>query len=159
MAYIGNSNTTQSFTPAIDYFSGNASTTAFTLSRPVASVAQVQAVIENVPQATLEDPVLLCGSMFGLGAMCRDGVYRQLRRHRLFESNIAIAQPACWHQHPSLGVYGHGSGQGNPIKGYMANAAERAAVMGIDWMTARDIAEAIPPAYTEYIGAFIRSVL
>jgi len=116
-------------------------------------------VIENVPQATLEDPVLLCGSMFGLGAMCRDGVYRQLRRHRLFESNIAIAQPACWHQHPSLGVYGHGSGQGNPIKGYMANAAERAAVMGIDWMTARDIAEAIPPAYTEYIGAFIRSVL
>ena len=35
---------------AIDYFSGNASTTAFTLSRPVASVAQVQAVISNVPQ-------------------------------------------------------------------------------------------------------------
>jgi len=50
MAFIGNTNTTQAFTPAIDYFSGNASTTAFTLSRPVASVAQVQAVISNVPQ-------------------------------------------------------------------------------------------------------------
>lgn len=50
MSYIGNTAQTQGFTPAIDYFSGNASTTAFTLSRPVASVAQVQAVIENVPQ-------------------------------------------------------------------------------------------------------------
>jgi hypothetical protein len=50
MAYIGNTNTTQAFTPAIDYFNGNGSTTAFTLSRPVASVAQVQAIIENVPQ-------------------------------------------------------------------------------------------------------------
>ena len=44
-------------------------------------------------------------------------------------------------------------------KRHVRLAAERAAVMGIDWMTARDIAEAIPPAYTEYIGAFIRSVL
>lgn len=50
MASIGNSPTQQAFTPAIDYFSGNASTTAFTLSRPVASVAQVQAVVNNVAQ-------------------------------------------------------------------------------------------------------------
>ena len=50
MAVIGNSATQQAFTPAVDYFSGNASTTAFTLSRPVASVAQVEAVIENVVQ-------------------------------------------------------------------------------------------------------------
>jgi len=50
MAAIGNSPTQQAFTPAIDYFSGNGSTTAFTLSRPVASVAQVQAVIDNVAQ-------------------------------------------------------------------------------------------------------------
>jgi len=50
MAFIGNTNTTQGFTPAIDYFSGNGSTTAFTLSRPVASVAQVQAVVNNVAQ-------------------------------------------------------------------------------------------------------------
>jgi len=50
MSYIGNTSTTQAFTPAIDYFSGNASTTAFTLSRPVASVAQVQVVVNNVAQ-------------------------------------------------------------------------------------------------------------
>ena len=50
MSYIGNTNTTQAFTPAIDYFSGNGSTTAFTLSRPVASVAQVQVTIDNVAQ-------------------------------------------------------------------------------------------------------------
>jgi len=50
MAFIGNTPTTQSFSPATDYFSGNGSTTAFTLSRPVASVNQVEAVIENVVQ-------------------------------------------------------------------------------------------------------------
>lgn len=50
MSYIGNTSTTQAFTPAIDYFSGNGSTVAFTLSRPVASVAQVQVVVNNVPQ-------------------------------------------------------------------------------------------------------------
>jgi hypothetical protein len=50
MSYIGNTSTTQAFTPAVDFFNGNGSTVAFTLSRPVASVAQVQAVISNVPQ-------------------------------------------------------------------------------------------------------------
>lgn len=50
MSYVGNTNTTQAFTPAIDYFSGNGSTVAFTLSRPVASVAQVQVVVNNVAQ-------------------------------------------------------------------------------------------------------------
>ena len=50
MAFIGNTSTTQAFTPAVDYFNGNGSSVAFTLSRPVASVAQVQVVIENVPQ-------------------------------------------------------------------------------------------------------------
>lgn len=50
MGYLGNSPQNQAFTPRVDYFSGNASATSFTLSFPVASVAQVQAVIENVPQ-------------------------------------------------------------------------------------------------------------
>lgn len=50
MSYIGNTNTTQAFAPAVDFFNGNGSTVAFTLSQPVASVAQVQAVISNVPQ-------------------------------------------------------------------------------------------------------------
>jgi hypothetical protein len=50
MSYIGNTTQTQAFSPVVDYFSGNGSTTAFTLSRPVASVAQVQVTIDNVAQ-------------------------------------------------------------------------------------------------------------
>lgn len=48
--YLGNTPTQQVFTPSIDYFNGDGSTLAFTLTRQVASVAQVQVVIENVPQ-------------------------------------------------------------------------------------------------------------
>src|SRR5689334_23270866 len=47
-------------------------------------------VIENVPDAPLRDPVLVCGAALGLGAVCRDGVYRVLRRHRMFESNMPL---------------------------------------------------------------------
>lgn len=50
MSYLGNAPDQQTFTPQVDYFSGNNSTTSFTLSRNVASVAQVEAVIENVVQ-------------------------------------------------------------------------------------------------------------
>lgn len=50
MAYLGNNPTQQAFQPAIDYFSGNGATSSFTLSRPVASVAQVQVVVNNVQQ-------------------------------------------------------------------------------------------------------------
>jgi len=50
MSYVGNTPTQQAFSPAIDYFSGNGSTVAFTLSRPVASVAQVEVTVNNVPQ-------------------------------------------------------------------------------------------------------------
>ena len=50
MAYIGNTVQTQGFAPAVDYFSGNGVTVTFTLSRPVASVAQLTAVIDNVIQ-------------------------------------------------------------------------------------------------------------
>jgi hypothetical protein len=54
MSYLGNNPTQQAFTPAVDVFSGNGSTTAFTLSRQVASVAQVEAVIENVVQSPVD---------------------------------------------------------------------------------------------------------
>ena len=50
MSYLGNTATTQAFTPAIDYFSGDGSTVAFTLSRPVANTAQLIVVVANVPQ-------------------------------------------------------------------------------------------------------------
>ena len=54
MAFLGNTPTQQSFTPATDVFSGNGSTTSFTLSRAVASVSQIEAVIENVQQSPVD---------------------------------------------------------------------------------------------------------
>jgi len=48
--YIGNTVQNQGFTPQVDFFSGNASTTAFTLSRPVASVYQMIVNVANVDQ-------------------------------------------------------------------------------------------------------------
>jgi hypothetical protein len=50
MAFIGNTVQTQGFTPAIDYFNGNGVTVTFTLSRPVASVAQMIVAVDNVIQ-------------------------------------------------------------------------------------------------------------
>jgi len=50
MAYIGNTVQNQGFTPAIDYFNGNGVTVTFTLSRPIASVAQVIVAVDNVIQ-------------------------------------------------------------------------------------------------------------
>ena len=48
--YIGNTPQNQAYTPAVDFFSGNASTTTFTLSRPVASTYQMIVVVANVAQ-------------------------------------------------------------------------------------------------------------
>lgn len=50
MAYIGNTVQNQGFAPAIDYFNGNGVTVTFTLSRPIASVAQVIVAVDNVIQ-------------------------------------------------------------------------------------------------------------
>ena len=119
-------------------------------------------VIENVPRSPLLEPIHLCGSMFGLGATCRDGQWRQLRRHRLFEFGGGLCAPAlapsCWHQGEPLGVYGNGGGQaktvwnGGPNRGYMGTKSERVEAMGIDWMSNAELSQAIPPAYTEWIG-------
>ncbi len=110
-------------------------------------------VIENVPTAPLlRSPglfgahgLLLCGSMFGLG------IERgQLRRHRLFESNQAFEQPPCRHKGRAVGVYGHGGHSGKHRMLYRQEAAE---ALGIDWMNRDELTQAIPPAYTEFIGA------
>lgn len=108
-------------------------------------------VIENVPGAPLADPVTLCGSMFDLGTVCRDGVYRQLRRHRLFESNVPLSTLTCDHQGQAVGVYGLGGG-GQMARGYKGDKKDSLAAMGTDWMDRKGVSQAIPPAYTEYIG-------
>lgn len=112
-------------------------------------------IIENVPGAPLRSPIILCGSMFGLGAQCTDG-YRQLRRHRLFEANFQVASPGpCRHEGGAIGVHGGGpvvrppgAGRG----GYQGLKAECVAAMGIDWMNKAELSQAIPPAYTEHLG-------
>ena len=115
-------------------------------------------VIENVVGAPLVNPVVLCGSMFGLGATCRDGKWRQLRRHRLFESNVPMIAPTCQHEGEPVGVYGHGGGQAKTVwnggtkRGYMGTTMERKNAMNIYWMTRDELSQAIPPAYTEWIG-------
>ncbi|HEY4452412.1 MAG TPA: hypothetical protein VGN13_12555 [Solirubrobacteraceae bacterium] len=108
-------------------------------------------VIENVVGAALSEPVMLCGSMFGLRA---NG--RQLRRHRLFECSFPTMRPPCQHRGQPVGVYGHGGG-GDMTRGYKGTAAEYREAMGIDWATKAEIAQAIPPAMTEFIGGFLRA--
>lgn len=111
-------------------------------------------VIENVMGARSEmrDPIMLCGSMFGLSGMGRDGVQRQLRRHRLFESNMPLLAPQCHHEGEPVGVYGTGGG-GPQTRGYKAHLEDAREAMGIDWMGMDDLREAIPPAFTQFIGS------
>jgi DNA (cytosine-5)-methyltransferase 1 len=102
-------------------------------------------VIENVPGAPLRSDVILCGSMFGL----------QVRRHRWFETNMPIAPwtPSCDHSRPITGVYGHPHGAEGAYPGMLPGDLDTwSAAMGIDWMTAAELADAIPPAYTEWVG-------
>jgi DNA (cytosine-5)-methyltransferase 1 len=117
-------------------------------------------VIENVEGAPMPGALLLCGSEFGLGTRCRDGRYRYLRRHRLFESNawlMGAGGCVCSGQ-ATVGVYGTGGG-GPMTRGYKGHPEEARAAMGIDWMTREDIAQAIPPAYTEFVGGQLAAIL
>lgn len=109
-------------------------------------------VVENVDGADLDGfyRIVLCGSAFGLGAVCDDGIYRQLQRHRQFVTNVAMMQPGCSHAGPTIGVYGHGPQRGK--RGFGGNAREAAEALGIDWMTRDGLSQSIPPTYTAYIG-------
>jgi DNA (cytosine-5)-methyltransferase 1 len=114
-------------------------------------------VIENVPGAPLDNPVMLCGAAFGLEAQCADGKRRVLQRHRLFESNVWLMSPGCaCGAAERIGVYGNGGAcsprHGGRHRGYQGSKAERSAAMGVDWMAVRELSQAIPPAYTRFIG-------
>ncbi len=108
-------------------------------------------VIENVQGAPLENTVKLCGSSFGLG----------VRRHRLFESNVMLWNPPpCRHelQPEPIDVTGGGPSKGPRLDGKGGRSRKPRTVkeagdaMGIDWMTRAELNEAIPPAYTAWIG-------
>lgn len=110
-------------------------------------------LIENIPSARrhLIDPAQVCGQALGLG----------VRRHRLFESNRFLFGTPCHHPRgvAPIGVYGdHAEDSTNrrpngTSRGQRARTlAEARSAMGIDWMGWDDLTEAIPPAYTEYLG-------
>lgn len=119
-----------------------------------------QWVIENVEGAPLSSPALICGLALGLG----------VKRHRLFESPILLFGTVCpaGHRGDYLSIFGHGAQEKVGGKGWVtvygggaprtadrrrrANAELSRQAMGIDWMNRDELSQAIPPAYTEFIG-------
>ena len=116
-------------------------------------------VIENVEGAPLTDPVMLCGSMFGLRAEFPGRGTVGLQRHRLFESNVPLAAAGgCRHELRALRVFGHGRPGNSDLTGPGYAQASRD-VMGIWWMTRDQLNEAIPPAYAEHVGRQLMAAL
>jgi len=119
-------------------------------------------VIENVEGAPLVDPLRLCGTEFGLRALDVDGLPLALQRHRLFESSMWLeGAGGCIHDGTQIaGSYKASrhrtpAQRDNPARrgGYTPALPVRAALLGIDWhMNEHELAQAIPPAYTEWIG-------
>ena len=133
--------------------------TGWMLAATIKRLAAVPHVVENVGAADLPGELVLCGSEFGLGAICRDGVRRQLRRHRRFASNrFLMGAGGCAHSGQPVGVYGNGGG-GQMTRGYKAIRSEAAEALGIDWMSKLELSQAIPPAYCEFIGSQILDAL
>jgi DNA (cytosine-5)-methyltransferase 1 len=107
-------------------------------------------VIENVEGAPMRNALTLCGTEFGL----RSGD-RWLRRHRLFESSIWLMGAGGCNCSRRLigGVYGHaGGGGGAMARGFKLDKTRSLEAMGTPWMNRREVSQAIPPAYTEFIG-------
>lgn len=101
-------------------------------------------VIENVMGACIPDAIVLCGQSFGL----------PLYRHRQFASSgLLFAPPHLPHR-----IRASSAGHWEPgtywsISGHVAPLALAREAMGVDWrMTQHELAESIPPAYTEWIG-------
>lgn len=124
------------------------------VTREVLLTAGVPYIIENVPGAPLRNAITICGLALGLN----------VKRHRLFESNLLILGTHCVkHDADYLVVFG-GSPRtrckvvgrakgGGPVcrRGSSTLEAGRAA-MGISWMSRDELSQAIPPAYTHFIG-------
>lgn len=114
-------------------------------------------VIENVVGAPLLDPLLLCGVQFGL----------RVFRHRLFEcSEFLLHLPHSPHGERRIGfdgfccVAGHGDGgRLTRIDRLHRRKETWETAMGIDWMRKYELTQAVPPAYTRWIGQQLLAVL
>jgi DNA (cytosine-5)-methyltransferase 1 len=107
-------------------------------------------IIENVPNARgkLIRPLMLCGTMFGLNVW----------RHRFFEVYpfLSVLTPTCNHSGiPVLPTGTHKRKDGQ----WDDTIADKRRAMEIDWMIEKEITQAIPPAYTEWIGRQLLEVL
>ena len=118
-------------------------------------------IIENVRHAPLLSDLMLCGTMFGL----------RVFRHRYFENNFSLAMSpfSCnhWGQVADgefIGVYafgGHGHRKGPGVRDPKPAPPKvtPSEAMGIDWMTNYELTQAIPPAYTKFIGEHLMKEL
>lgn len=109
----------------------------------LSDLALLPYVIENVPGSPVRPDVTLCGFMFG----------RELYRHRIFESNVDLSQP----EHPTHTKPGGRAGHWKPgevisVSGHCSPIGLAREVMEIDWTNRHELAESIPPYYTEHIG-------
>lgn len=111
--------------------------------------------IENVEAAAreLRDPVVRCGAMFSL----------RTYRHRLFEAGGGFALPHRMHpRHVApLAKMGRPARPGEflHVVGNFSGAQEAREAMGMPWASREGLREAIPPAYTRWIGALLREHL
>lgn len=108
-------------------------------------------ILENVIGAPYETGIILCGSMFNLSA---DGEW--IERHRNFETSWMIFQPECHHPLTPRAVTVTGKSFTAEVREYKHSRqcpyalAEK--LMGIDWMDRAELTQAIPPAYSEFLG-------
>lgn len=101
-------------------------------------------VIENVPGAPLLNSVRLNGQLFGL----------KVDRERWFECD-GFNVPFVLIPPPRKAVkMGRPVREGDVIQvvGHFSNVPYARKAMGIQWMTQKELAQAIPPAYTEFLG-------
>ena len=102
-------------------------------------------VIENVEGAPLRRDLVLCGEMFGL----------RVHRHRVFELGRWFAMRPPHQPHRLRGAQDNchiETGHARLVAGNYANHEDASDAMGIGWMNRRELSQAIPPAYTEFIG-------
>jgi DNA (cytosine-5)-methyltransferase 1 len=114
--------------------------------------AGIPFAIENVEMARsrLINPIMLCGSMFGL----------KIWRHRYFEcvpDRLVLTHP-CYHNERPILVSGQGQKWVDGIRLPKPRVSEKLTAMEIDWMTGDEVTEAIPPAYSEFIARQIRTL-
>ena len=111
-------------------------------TRDLLAVSGKPYVIENVVGAPLRCDLVLCGTMFGL----------RMARHRIFETNVQMPLLTTICKHYKLYDPYHG---GEMSRGEREKNAE---AIGITWFVTRpEVRQAIPPAYTKFIGEMIRS--